>query len=153
VKKIQKLLKLQKQEKALGQQRLGELEKTITELESRRTFLNQKLEAQQRTIRKSLTAIEASHRADTMAQFHSFQLPDQEKLEAPRRKVLANLVDRGLKEIEVLRADLADAAQLESRIQDEKQQLAYLFQDLKEQESVLEFNQRLQVELLKKKQG
>ncbi|MEO5968890.1 MAG: peptidoglycan DD-metalloendopeptidase family protein, partial [Bdellovibrionia bacterium] len=77
---------------------------------------------------------------------------DTEKLEAPRRKVLANLADHGLKEIEALRADYVDAARLESRIQEEKQQLAYLFHDLKEQESVLELNRHLRIDFLKKKQ-
>jgi hypothetical protein len=47
--------------------------------------------------------------------------------------------------------DLQDADQLESRIQEERQQLAYLFQDLKEQESLLEFHQKLQEDLLRKR--
>jgi septal ring factor EnvC (AmiA/AmiB activator) len=78
------------------------------------------------------------------------QSPEQEGVEAPRRKVLANLVERGIRETEALKIDLADADQLEVRIGDEKQQLAYLFADLDEQKGILEFNQQLQVDILKK---
>jgi len=150
VKRLQKLLKLQRKERILGQQRLTELEKTISELELRKKSLSHKLQTQYQELRKFLIAIESSHRRDTLARSQTFDPP--EKLEAPRRKVLSNLVDRGLKEIEALRVDMSDAAQLEFQIQEERQQLAYLFQDLKEQEGVLELNRQLQVEGLKKKQ-
>jgi septal ring factor EnvC (AmiA/AmiB activator) len=153
VKKIQKLLKLQKIEKALGQKRIAELESTVLELETRRAVLSEKMLIQQKSVRRCLMAIEVSGRAETSEHVRSFHLPEHEKLDAPRRKVLANLVDRGLKEIEALRADLTDAAQLEIKIQEEKQQLAYLFQDLKEQESVLELNRQLQVDFLTRKQN
>jgi septal ring factor EnvC (AmiA/AmiB activator) len=152
VKKIQKLIQLQRMERDLGHNRMTELENTVVALESRRAHLKERMRTQQKTIRKCLMAIESSHREDFAQQFSALHLPEREKLEAPRRKVLGNLVDRGLKEIEAMRADLADAAQLEVRIQDEKHQLAYLFQDLKEQESVLELNRQLQVDFLKKKQ-
>jgi septal ring factor EnvC (AmiA/AmiB activator) len=151
--KIQKLLQLQKMERELGQKRISELEHTVSELEARKTQLNEKMIRQQIEIRKFLMAIEASNRSDTYEGVQSFHLPENEKLEAPRRKLLANLVDRGLKEIETLRVDLADANELEVKIQEEKHQLAYLFQDLKEQESVLELNRQLQADFLKRKQN
>ncbi len=153
VKKIQTLLKFQKLEKKLGMQRLAELEHTVVELESRRKSLTEKIDFHHKTIRKCLMAIEASNREGSSNPFPMGHLADQEKLVAPRRRVLSNLVDRGFKEIETLRADLTDAMQLGARIQDEKQQLAYLFQDLKEQESVLELNRQLQIDFLKKKRN
>lgn len=151
IRKIKELLKLQKQEKALGQKRLSELEHTVAELEIRQTTLQRKLKTQQKSTRKFLMTVEAAQR--TPAAWVTVHLPDNEKVEAPRRRVLTNLVDRGLKEIEVLRADLFDAVQLESRIQEEKQQLSYLFQDLREQESVLELNRQLQMDFLRKSQN
>jgi septal ring factor EnvC (AmiA/AmiB activator) len=153
VRKIQKLLQLQKLERSLGHQRISELEKTVVELESRKAVLNERMIIQQKAIRRFLMAIEMSSRSESANHVRTFHLPEHERWEAPRRKVLSNLVDRGLKEIEVLRVDLADAAQLEAKIQEEKHQLAYLFQDLKEQESVLEFNRQLQVDVLKRKQN
>ena len=153
IRKIQKLLKLQSMERELGQKRVLELENTVVALEVRQAALKEKMAFQQKAIRKCLTAIEASGRRAFSEQFQTLQLPEQEKVEAPRRKVLANLVDRGLKEVEALRIDLSDATQLEGRIQEEKQQLAYLFQDLREQESVLELNRQLQLDFLRKKQN
>jgi septal ring factor EnvC (AmiA/AmiB activator) len=144
VKKIQLLLKLQHEEKLLGQTRLRELQLTVDELESRRNGLREKIQVQQSSIRKSLAAIEAAEREAVL------QLPMQEQVEAPRRKVLSRLAEHGFKEIETLRVDLADDERLESQIQDEKQQLAYLFQDLEEQQGVLELNRQLQVDLLKR---
>ena len=69
-------------------------------------------------MRRSLSAVERSIQIDPV------QTPDQERWGAPRRKVLAALVDRGIKETEALRIDLADADQLEQSIADEKQQLS-----------------------------
>jgi septal ring factor EnvC (AmiA/AmiB activator) len=67
--------------------------------------------------------------------------------------VLANLVERGIKEIETYKVDLADADQLEKEIREEKRQLAALFQDLDEQETVLEMNKQLQADVLRAREG
>jgi murein hydrolase activator len=144
MKKIQTLLKLQKQERKLGEQRLAELESTVEELQARKLSLDTRITEQRATIRRSLMAVERSLHTDAI------QSPEQERIEAPRRKVLANLVERGVKETEALKIDLADADQLEARITEEKQQLAYLFADLDEQKGILELNQQLQSDILKK---
>jgi septal ring factor EnvC (AmiA/AmiB activator) len=144
MKKIQTLMKLQKQERALGEERSAQLSSTVGELETRKQVLDQKISDQRLLIRKSLIAVERSIHTDTV------QLPEQEILEAPRRKVLAALVQRGITEVEALRIDLADADELESRIADEKQQLTYLFADLDEQKGILELNRQLQADILKR---
>jgi septal ring factor EnvC (AmiA/AmiB activator) len=144
MKKIQQLLKLQKEERALGEERSAQLTSTVGELETRKQLLDEKISAQKILIRKSLIAVERSVHTNTV------QLPEQEILEAPRRKVLAALVQRGITEVEALHIDLADADELENRIADEKQQLTYLFADLDEQEGILELNRQLQVDILKK---
>ncbi len=151
LRKIQSLLKLQKFEQELTQKRLGELEHTINELEVRRIKLEDKMSLQKSSIRRYLMTIENSYQNEALGKLNPLHLPEQEKLEGPRRKMLANLIDRGLKEVEILQADLSDAAQLHSRIQDEKQQLTYLTQELKEQESVLELNRQLQYDILIRK--
>ncbi len=149
IKKIKTLLKLQEQEKDLGNRRLEELERTIAELEVRRGQLREKVLIQQRSVRNSLREI---HRSSGEVP-RTPQLHLRERIEAPRRRVLAAMVDRSVKEIEAYRVDLADADQLGVRIQDEKQQLTYLFQDLKEREGILELNQRLQGDLVSKRSG
>ena len=151
LKKIQKLLNLQRTERELGKKRMQELESTVTEMESRKDFRTKKMGKPRKSIRSCLVALESSHRVSP-EDVQSLHFSDSEKLEAPRRKVLANLADHGLKEIETLRADYVDAAKLETRIQEEQQQLAYLFNDLKEQEGVLESNRHLRIDFLKKKQ-
>ncbi len=150
IKKIRKLLILQKKERDLGKKRLIELQKTVVALEARQKALYEKIDFQERGVRRYLTTIQKSYQEPVTEPFHFL---DHERLEAPRRKVLGNRVDLGLQELEILRADLFDAHQLEIKIQEEKQQLAYLFQTLKEQESVLELNRQLQVDVLRKKQN
>ena len=145
IKKIQTLLKLQKQERELGFKRQEELTSTVQELESRKAVLDTKIIEQRAAMRRSLSAVERSIQVDPV------QTPDQERWGAPRRKVLAALVDRGIKETEALRIDLADADQLEQSIADEKQQLAYMLHDLDEQQSVLELNKQLQADILLKR--
>jgi septal ring factor EnvC (AmiA/AmiB activator) len=145
--KIQKLIELQREERELGKKRLGELEAKVLELEARRGTLGERIKRQQTEVRRSLRMLEKSSIAGGAGEGSG---PESEKLEAPRRKALANLTDRGLKEVEALKVDLSDAEQLENRIQDEKQQLAYLFQDLQEKESVLELNRQLQFDLIRK---
>ncbi len=150
LRKVQRLMKLQKQERDLGKKRLGELERTVLDLESRKGILRERLDIQKSAIRSSLGAIEASTRGVQMGLSKSHLSLSREQVEAPRRKVMTRLVDRGLKEVETLKADLVDASQLEGRIQEEREQLAYLFQDLKEQEGVMVLNHQLYTELLKK---
>ncbi len=151
IKKIQALMALQHRERELGKRRLGELEATVLELEARRSTLSDRIRREQRAVRRFLTSVERSTMNDAEVGLQVLKPSEREKLEAPRRKVLAALADRGLKEIEALKVDIADAEQLEARIQDEKQQLAYLFQDLLEQEGILELNRQLQVGILRKK--
>lgn len=148
VRKIQSLIRLQRQERELGRKRLGELEAKVLELEARRGTLADRVSRRQAAVRHSLVALERAEQASGTAAANT---AETEKLEAPRRKVLANLADHGLKEAEALKADVADAEQLENRIQDEKQQLAYLFQDLQEQAGILELNRRLQIDLIRRK--
>ena len=154
VKKIQLLLKLQQTERSIGKKRLGELESRVMELEARRATLADRIRLQQLSVRRELIAVERSQstvvRATQDAK-SSHSLHKSELLEGPRRKVLANLVQHSIKEMEVLKVDLADAEQLQSRIDEEKQQLAYLFQDLREQDSILELNRQLQLDMIQRK--
>ncbi|MEK6705950.1 MAG: peptidoglycan DD-metalloendopeptidase family protein [Bdellovibrionota bacterium] len=144
MKKIQVLIKLQKEERILGKKRLVELENTIAELEARTITLGKKIAEHQQSARHFLVAVDRSIR-------QPLTLFNMEKTESPHRRVMVNLADHGIKEIDALRVDLIDSEKLEAQIQEEKQQLVYLLQDLDEQESVLELNRRLQADILAKR--
>jgi septal ring factor EnvC (AmiA/AmiB activator) len=144
IKKIRALLKLQKQEKILGRKRLADLQTTVEELNSRKKTLDSEILAQRDSIRRSLIAVERS------LHVQSVQTAEEEKWEAPRRYTLAALVDRGVKQIEALKIDMDDANQLEQSIGEEKNQLAYMLHDLDEQKGILELNQQLQADIIKK---
>ena len=147
VKKIQALMKLQREERVLGKKRMIELETTVGELEERRGVLNERIDTQQRAVRKSLSELaRANNEIPT-----STEVDPRDQIEGPRRKVFSNLVEMGLKEVEALKVDLVDSEKLESRIDEEKQQLAFLIQEEKEHESILEFNRQLQLDILRDK--
>lgn len=146
MKRIQMLIKLQHEQRELGLKRMAELQETIGHLEERRGQLKEKIFVQQKRLRKTMRELHESERMAPQAR-GAFE---REAVEAPRRKLLARFADRSLRELEELRVDLNDADKLESHIQEERQQLAFLTQDLKEQESLLEFNRKLQSEFLKK---
>lgn len=150
LKKIEALIRLQREERDLGKQRLTDLEGTVRELETRRASLNSKIVEQQKSVRRFLMAIERGTDEDPTRKVYAMPVLESERIEAPRRRILANLTSRGIREIEILKVDLADAENLETRIQEEKQQLAYLFQDLFEKESVLELNRQIQADMLQK---
>lgn len=158
LKKLHTLIALQQQERELGHKRMDELEETVHELELRRETLNEKIKLHQSSVRRFLMAIETSVRAPVDMDVFSaagFSGPLRssgigDEIEQPRRKLLANMSSRGLKAIEELKADLFDADQLGGRIQEERQQLSNLFQDLNERDSVLELNRQLQVDILQK---
>lgn len=151
LKKIQKLIKIQNFERKLTEKRFTELKGAIRELDFRRATLVDKTSAQQKALRKVLKAIDISERTGSVQFSQTKQLAETEKLEAPRRKTLRNLVDRGLKDLEALRVDLNDVALLSNRIQDETQQLSYLTQDFRDRETLLELNRQLQIDFLKKR--
>ena len=147
LKKIKKLVQLQKEEKKLGEERLKELESTVRALEERKSILNKGLLAEQARVHRLLRTIETSQNLIALQTNGEIN----EKTEAPRRKVMANLVDHSLKEIHSYKTDLRDSIELEGKIQEEKEQLAYLFQDLREQASVLELNRQLQSDYVKRR--
>lgn len=160
LKKLKELIELRRRERELGRQRMRDLEETVGELESRRGTLASKIKIRRDAVRRFLIAIENTVRepvnseasaaaAGAAAKIRSLKLPEQERLEAPRRKLLRNLILHGLQDLEVLKADMDDANHLQDRIEDEKQQLAYLFQDLDEKESVLELNRQMQADLFR----
>lgn len=146
IQRIQKLISLQRQEKELIHLRANELESTVRELESRRAVLHERIQIEQLAVRKALKDLK------------KIQDPipggpkdiDHEKIDQPKSKMVRNMIQMGLREIEALRVDLEDANRLENRIGDEKAQLDVSLNELAESESVLELNKQIQFDLIKK---
>ena len=147
---IQKLQRLQILEKSLGQKRLLQLERALLDLSEKKNNLSKGMEVQKGSIFQSLRSIEITYREEMIEKLSTLDLGEQEKIEAPRRRTLAKLIERGVQTIKTLQADSLETAKLQSKIEQEKSDLSYLFQDLKEQEKVLELNRLMEVELLKK---
>ncbi|MBL7714842.1 MAG: peptidoglycan DD-metalloendopeptidase family protein [Bdellovibrionales bacterium] len=147
LKRVRALIRLQKQEKEISLRRVKNLEDTIETLEGRRARLKEKIEESKKAIRLTLRDIRRSQSEVPKG----WNLLEKEKLEAPRRKVLSRLVERSLREVEVVKADVADADLLEKRIFEERSQLIALIHDIDEKEGVLEFNEKIQSDLMAKK--
>ncbi len=149
LKRVQTLISLQGQEAKLAQQRIREIELTVKELEERRSALIAHIRAEQRQIREGLVELHRSLGEPA----RGLDGLDREVVEAPRRKILGRLAERGMRELEAYRVDLADAEELALKIAEEKNQLAFLVADLSEREEVLKFNQDLQLDLIQRKRS
>jgi septal ring factor EnvC (AmiA/AmiB activator) len=68
-----------------------------------------------------------------------------------RDRIVTQLASQELKALETLRADLLDVEEMESRIEQEKQQIASLMQDISEQESLILFHKKLREDLTREK--
>ena len=155
IRKVQQLMQLQKRQKELVLKKIQDLETTMADLDSRKRQLDAKVQSQQSKVVRLMKTLEVSNREVKWVEPQSvaLSLSGFEKAEAPRRRVISQLADLGLKELEVLRIDLGDLEGLESELQNEKQQIVYLSHEVQEQESVLALNRQLQLEILKKQKA
>ena len=146
ISRIRSLMALQKREREIGLARMKELEATVLELESRRSQLIEKTARRRHSVRSRVASLlrDPEHLKSPLV------LDEAGERDVVGRRIAARLAGASLREIEELKIDLADAEGLEKRIQDEKQQLAYLFQDLEEQKDLLELNRQIQVDLIRK---
>ncbi len=147
IQKIRTLIRLQREERELSRTRVGELERTISELSSRRALLQERAARHRATIRHALKEIRRSEGRPPPGLFPE----SAEASEIARRRALANLAAWSAREVKAFLTDLADADQLEARIQEERQQLEFIVEELKEQEGVLELNRQVQVDVLRKR--
>jgi septal ring factor EnvC (AmiA/AmiB activator) len=149
---LQSLIKLRREERELGRKRLVELEDTVSELEVRRGMLKERIHLAQGGIRARLIQLQRARMQPLEDPIWSKgERVAAEAREAARRKALSGIARKGVRELDLLKIDLADAERLENRIQDERQQLVALTQELEEKEGVLELNRQLQADLLARK--
>jgi len=147
--RVRTLIKLQRQEAELAKERIRIIEGTLKELEQRRQALQSQIQREQSRIREGLVELDRSEK-EPIRELGGL---DREVVEAPRRKVLGRLAERGVRELEAYRIDLLDAQELSLKISEERNQLSFLLADLTEREEVLSFNQNLQQDLIRRKKS
>jgi septal ring factor EnvC (AmiA/AmiB activator) len=135
LKRLKTLQKLQTQEKALTEQRLETLEKYLKELQVRKDDVNRRIDK---------ARVELKQKFSKLALLRGEQGEGERKL---RENIISSVALAQLKDLEAMYADLQDAEDIESRIEQEKQQIASLMQDISEQESLIKFHQQIRQDL------
>lgn len=144
LKRLKTLQKLQTQEKALTEKRLQTLEKYLQELQVRKEEVQKRIDTAQYSIRSKFSKL--IH--PLLYQNEKLIRGDEDEGEQRiRERVVSSVAVSELKELEGMYADLQDAEDIESRIEQEKQQISSLMQDISEQESLIRFHQRMRQEL------
>jgi murein DD-endopeptidase MepM/ murein hydrolase activator NlpD len=148
LKRLKSLQKLQHQEKELTEKRLAELEKYLVELTTRKDEVQKKIEAIQGRLRIKFSKLVHP----LLYEQDRFLRGDEGEGErAVRDRVISSVTLLELKELESLHADLLDADEISARIEEEKQQISSLMQDISEQESLIAFHKKLREDITKDK--
>jgi len=147
IKNIRILIELQKKEKNIVLERKKNLQTLVDELGSRREKLKNKILKEKKNIYKFLVALKRSQ----SQHLDPASILETEKLENPRRKALSNLTQKSIQSLEILKVDVSDLAEVESKIEEEQSQLEFLINELKEQEGLLLFHRQLQADIVRKK--
>jgi murein DD-endopeptidase MepM/ murein hydrolase activator NlpD len=139
-KHLKTLQSLQVQEKRLTQKRLEELQAYLKELGLRKADVLKRIRDEQFSLKVKISRLihPILYRQDQWIRGGQDEAVSQLK-----RHIFSQVVLSELKELESMNADLQDAEQIEAKIVYEQAQMTALLQDLKEQENVLEFHQRV----------
>jgi len=144
LKRLKTLQQLQTREKDLTEQRLKTLEKYLGELQSRKTEVTKRLDEARTSVKQRLSRILHPSIARQDELIRGEGSAGERML---RERIFSGVIALDLKEIESLRIDLQDAEDIESRIEQEKQQISSLMQDVSEQESLIRFHQKIREDL------
>ncbi len=148
LKRLKTLQSLQVKEKALTRQRLQTLETYVKELQARKEEVARRVETTRGALKRKLSRLVHPLLARGERTFRGEEGEGERKV---REQVLSRIVISELKDLETWVADLSDAQEIESRIEQEKQQITALLQDVSEQESLLEFHRKIRENLTQEK--
>lgn len=146
--RLKTLQKLQNQEKELTQRRLSELERYLVELQTRKSEVQKRMDQTQGALRVKFSKLVHPLLYQHDKLLRGDEGEGEKKL---REQVISSVALSELKELEVLHADLQDVDDIETRIEQEKQQISSLMQDISEQESLIQFHKKLREDLTKEK--
>jgi septal ring factor EnvC (AmiA/AmiB activator) len=144
LKRLKTLQKLQVEEKTLTEQRLDTLEKYLKELQVRKEDVNKRIDKARLELRTKFSKLVHPLLAQNEALLRGEEGEGERKL---RENIISSVALNQLKDLEAMYADLQDAEDIESRIEQEKQQIASLMQDISEQESLIKFHQQIRSDL------
>jgi murein DD-endopeptidase MepM/ murein hydrolase activator NlpD len=144
LKKLQELRKMDLHARALSLERIRELEQTVGDLERRRSLLREKVLDERARVRTSLAQLlRLSLQVSPVS-----ELSEELRLRPLKQRWLSERLFRSVHEIEAIRADIEDAAQLEDRIGEERQKLEILIAEAEQRQGLLSWNEKVQRELL-----
>jgi septal ring factor EnvC (AmiA/AmiB activator) len=146
--RLKTLQKLQHQEKELTEKRIRDLQKYLDELQSRKEEVLKRMDQSKLDLRARFSKVLHS------MLYHHDQLIAGDQGEGEKRMrdhIISELASVELKSLETLKADLLDVEEMESRIEQEKQQIASLMQDISEQESLIVFHRGLRENLTRER--
>ncbi len=142
--RLKTLQRLQTQEKALTEQRLETLEKYLKELRTRKEEVEKRIDLAKAELRQRFSKLVHPLIAQNEALIRGDEGEGERNL---KEKVISSLSIYQLKDLEGMLADLQDAEDIESRIEQEKQQISSLMQDISEQESLIKFHQKIRQDI------
>ncbi len=142
--RLKALQGLQTQEKKLTEKRLKTLEKYLSELQDRKTDVQRRINDSKNALRAKLSKLIHPVVVRSDALIRGEGGAGEEFI---RDRVITAVASLDLKDLEGLKVDLQDAEDIEGRIEREKMQISALMQDVKEQESLLEFHRKLREEM------
>lgn len=149
IERLKTLQTLQIQEKKLTEKRLDELKKYLVELSNRKEDVLKRIREGQYDIRAKISKLlhPILYRNDRLMRGDEGEAETELK-----RHIYSSVVLSELKTLEGLNADLQDAEEIQLRIEQEQEQMTAMLQDLEEQDSLLQFHQRLREAMTSEKQ-
>ncbi len=140
LKRLKTLQRLQTQERELTERRIRDLQKYLDELQSRKEQVLKRMDQTKAELKTKFAKVvhPLLYQRD---QLIAGDVGAGEK--RFKERLVTELVQFELKSLETLRADLLDVEEMEGRIEQEKQQITSLMQDISEQESLIVFHRQL----------
>ncbi len=148
--RLKTLQKLQKEERQLTERRMNELGKYLGELQSRKDEVLKKIQQLEGTLRLKFSKLVHPNLYESGRLLKGDEGDGENRV---RENIVASVTLLELKELETLHADFQDAEDIESRIEQEKQQISSLMQDITEQESLIAFHKKLREDLSQEKKN
>ncbi len=142
--RIKKLIELQKKEIRLSQIRVKELAKSLGALSEQKQKLLEAIAVQKQQLSKRLKQLDAFLERDPLDArwVQDFDVMNQ------REYYLSAVAKKNLDAVQTLRRNADDALALELRIIEEKAQIDYFVQEVKEQNTMMAANEQVQRDIL-----
>ncbi len=144
--RLEKLLKLQALEIQLSAMELGKFEEHVQEMTVRRDSLQASIQNRKDRLRKMLSLLPTLETRSPIARLTE----DDSEYLAQYREMVGRMLTADREQILSLRKVLDEVEALNQKLDEERERLLAHNEDLKEKQMVLELNQKLKIDLLRK---